>query len=120
MYPPGPALPCALSAPRQPRQALVSACSSSRWRLASRRIAGADIKDKQPLMDARKSIERDMERFKELEKEAKKKGPGGGKGGMGFATDPKEEAKEKARDWINDMKDSLATQVGLSVAQPLL
>lgn len=27
-------------------------------------IAGADIKDKQPLMDARKSIERDMERFK--------------------------------------------------------
>ncbi len=73
-----------------------------------RRIAGADIKDKQPLMDARKSIERDMERFKACEKEAKMKGGVGG----GKTNDPKEKAKEDARDWINNTVDSLTGKVG--------
>lgn len=71
------------------------------------RIAGADIKDKQPLMDARKSIERDMERFKACEKEAKMKGGIGG----GKNNDPKEKAKEDARDWINNTVDSLTGKV---------
>ena len=55
------------------------------------RIAGADIKDKQPLIDARKSIERDMERFKACEKEAKMKGGAGGVGAN--RNDPKEKAR---------------------------
>eukprot|EP00955_Chlamydomonas_euryale_P077533 362961-Chlamydomonas_euryale.AAC.4 len=38
------------------------------WLLAECRIAGADIKDKEPLMVARRSIERDMERFKVRER----------------------------------------------------
>mmetsp|Transcript_4548 Transcript_4548/g.9783 ORF Transcript_4548/g.9783 Transcript_4548/m.9783 type:complete len:769 (-) Transcript_4548:780-3086(-) len=69
-------------------------------------IAGADIKDKQPLMDARKSIERDMERFKACEKEAKIKGIN-----RVHINDPKEKAKEDARDWINSTVDALTSKV---------
>ncbi|GLC40209.1 hypothetical protein PLESTB_000675400 [Pleodorina starrii] len=70
-------------------------------------IAGADIKDKQPLMDARKSIERDMERFKACEKEAKAKGSAAG----GADRDPKQRAKDEARDWINTVVDQLTEKV---------
>jgi CCR4-NOT transcriptional regulation complex NOT5 subunit len=42
-------------------------------RLLACRISGADIKDKSALLEARKSIEREMERFKTCEKEAKMK-----------------------------------------------
>ena len=69
----------------------------------TRRIAGADIKDKQPLLDARKSIEKDMERFKACEKEAKVKGYAAG----GADKDPKQRAKDEARDWINTVVDAL-------------
>ncbi|GFR41831.1 hypothetical protein Agub_g2606 [Astrephomene gubernaculifera] len=70
-------------------------------------IAGADIKDKQPLIDARKSIERDMERFKACEKEAKAKGSAAG----GSDRDPKQRAKDEARDWINTVVDQLTEKV---------
>ncbi|GLI70979.1 hypothetical protein VaNZ11_016083 [Volvox africanus] len=70
-------------------------------------IAGADIKDKQPLIDARKSIERDMERFKACEKEAKAKGNAAG----GPDRDPKQRAKDEARDWINTVVDQLTEKV---------
>lgn len=43
------------------------------WCLFACRISGADIKDKSALLEARKSIEREMERFKTCEKEAKMK-----------------------------------------------
>lgn len=72
------------------------------------RIAGADIKDKQPLIDARKSIEKDMERFKACEKEAKSKGYAAG----GADKDPKQRAKDEARDWINTVVDQLTEKVG--------
>lgn len=71
------------------------------------RIAGADIKDKQPLIDARKSIERDMERFKACEKESKAKGNAAG----GADRDPKQRAKDEARDWINTVVDQLTEKV---------
>lgn len=74
------------------------------------RIAGADIKDKQPLLDARKSIERDMERFKACEKEAKNKGPGAGRAAD---ADPKQRAKDEARDWINNCVDTMTEKVSL-------
>ncbi|PNW84264.1 hypothetical protein CHLRE_04g227350v5 [Chlamydomonas reinhardtii] len=70
-------------------------------------IAGADIKDKQPLIDARKSIERDMERFKACEKESKAKGNAAG----GADRDPKQRAKDEARDWINTVVDQLTEKV---------
>ncbi len=73
------------------------------------RIAGADIKDKQPLMDVRKAIERDMERFKACERESKIKGINR------VYNDPKEKAKEDARDWINSTVDTLTTKVGFLV-----
>jgi CCR4-NOT transcription complex subunit 3 len=74
------------------------------------RITSGDIKDKQPLIDARKSVERDMERFKVCEKESKAKGFGGSGGSK--TIDPKEAAKEGARDWINNTVESLTSKVG--------
>jgi CCR4-NOT transcription complex subunit 3 len=47
-------------------------CSRLREQIKSW-IAGDLVKDKQPLMDARKRIESDMERFKICEKETKTK-----------------------------------------------
>lgn len=72
------------------------------------RIAGADIKDKQPLMDTRKSIEKDMERFKVCEREMKM----AGRAGVAKPTDPKEKAKDDAREWINSSVESLTAKVG--------
>jgi CCR4-NOT transcriptional regulation complex NOT5 subunit len=59
----------------------------------------------QPLMDVRKSIERDMERFKACERESKIKGINR------VYNDPKEKAREEARDWINTTVDALQTKV---------
>jgi len=75
--------------------------------LSPTRIAGADIKDKQPLMDTRKSIERDMERFKVCEREMKM----AGRAGVAKPTDPKEKAKDDAREWINNSVESLTGKV---------
>lgn len=69
------------------------------------RIASADIKDKQPLMDARKAIERDMERFKACERESKIKGINR------VFNDPKEKAKEETRDWINAVVEAIQSKV---------
>lgn len=77
--------------------------------LANCRIAGADIKDKQPLMDARKSIEKDMERFKVCEREMKM----AGRAGAPKAADPKEKAKDDARDWLNNTVEALTAKVSL-------
>lgn len=74
------------------------------------RIAGADIKDKQPLMDARKSIEKDMERFKVCEREMKM----AGRAGAPKPADPKEKAKDDARDWVNNSVESLTAKVSFS------
>lgn len=68
-------------------------------------IASADIKDKQPLMDARKAIERDMERFKACERESKIKGINR------IFNDPKEKAKEDTRDWINAVVEAIQAKV---------
>ncbi|KAF5836243.1 Not1 N-terminal domain, CCR4-Not complex component-domain-containing protein [Dunaliella salina] len=70
-------------------------------------IAGADIKDKQPLMDTRKSIEKDMERFKVCEREMKM----AGRAGVAKPTDPKEKAKDDAREWINNSVEALTAKV---------
>lgn len=79
-------------------------CDQSSLSVANRSVS-SDIKDKQPLMDARRSIERDMERFKACEKESKIKGINK------VHNDPKEKAKEDAMDWINTTVDTITTKV---------
>ncbi|KAG1667352.1 hypothetical protein FOA52_001412 [Chlamydomonas sp. UWO 241] len=68
-------------------------------------ITSADIKDKQPLMDARRSVERDMERFKACERESKIKGINK------VHNDPKEKARDEARDWINSTVEGMTAKI---------
>ena len=70
-------------------------------------IANSDIKDKRPLMDARKLIETEMERFKVCEKEFKTKAFS--KEGLASAPkeDPKEKEKNKTRKWVGTALDTL-------------
>jgi len=70
-------------------------------------INGADIKDKTPLFDARKAIEREMERFKACEKEAKMKQFSKAALGLADRLDPREQAKSESRGWINELVEQL-------------
>ncbi len=83
------------------------------------RISGADIKDKTPLMDARRAIEREMERFKLCEKEAKMQQFSKAALGLADKLDPREQAKAEARDWINTTVDSLNASVGTKTTRCL-
>ncbi|KAG9148321.1 hypothetical protein Leryth_012262 [Lithospermum erythrorhizon] len=87
-------------------------------------IQSSEIKDKkvsaayeQDLMDARKSIEREMERFKICEKETKTKAFS--KEGLGQQpkTDPKEKAKSETRDWLNNVVSELENQIDIFEAE---
>jgi CCR4-NOT transcription complex subunit 3 len=73
-------------------------------------ITGDQVKDKQPLMDARKRIESDMERFKICEKETKTKAYS--KDGLAAANnnDPETRARMEAREWVEGCLDGLQTQ----------
>mmetsp|Transcript_65003 Transcript_65003/g.153629 ORF Transcript_65003/g.153629 Transcript_65003/m.153629 type:complete len:588 (+) Transcript_65003:41-1804(+) len=74
-------------------------------------IANDQVKDKQPLIDARKAIENDMERFKYCEKETKTKAYSK----EGLAQQPKlgslEQKKVESREWIDSCIEQLETQV---------
>jgi hypothetical protein len=69
------------------------------------------VKDKTQLLDARRSIEREMERFKLCEKEAKMKAFSKAALGQADKLDPREQAKAEAREWINSAVDTLNEQV---------
>lgn len=73
-------------------------------------ITNDAVKDKQPLMDARKRIESDMERFKVCEKETKTKAYS--KDGLAAANtnDPETRAKMECRDWVEASIDGLNSQ----------
>lgn len=75
------------------------------WQLMS------EIKDKQVLNDARRSIEVEMERFKVLEKEMKIKAFS--KEGLSKAAilDPREKERLDLAQWINTCVDGLRTQI---------
>ena len=71
-----------------------------------------DIKDKSPLLEARRRIEEKMESFKVVEKETKTKAFS--KEGLMAARDrkdPKEKAKDEAREWLNASVDELNSQI---------
>lgn len=74
-------------------------------------LQSSEIKDKKALLDARKSIEREMERFKICEKETKTKAFS--KEGLVQQpkTDPKEKAKSETRDWLNNVVGELELQI---------
>ena len=84
--------------------------------------ASNDIKNKKPLLDARKAIETEMERFKVLEKETKTKAyskeglnsssrRGGGRG-KGEGLDPREDpAKKDTFAWLDEIEEALQDQL---------
>mmetsp|Transcript_8901 Transcript_8901/g.22456 ORF Transcript_8901/g.22456 Transcript_8901/m.22456 type:complete len:675 (+) Transcript_8901:105-2129(+) len=74
-------------------------------------ISGNDVKDKDPLLDARKLIETKMEAFKTCEKEMKTKTYS--KEGLAKAEQlsPEEEAKQRTNEWISECVDKLTTLV---------
>jgi CCR4-NOT transcription complex subunit 3 len=74
-------------------------------------IGNSDVKDKRPLVDARKLIEQKMEEFKVCEKETKTKAYS--KEGLAQIErlDPAERAKQSTRNWIQDCLTQLNEQM---------
>jgi len=74
-------------------------------------IGSSDVKDKEPLLDARRLIETKMEAFKYCEKETKTKTYS--KEGLAKADKltPEEEAKKVTCEWINDIIEKLQEMV---------
>ncbi|CAJ1950852.1 unnamed protein product [Cylindrotheca closterium] len=74
-------------------------------------ISSSDVKDKDPLIDARKLIETKMEQFKICEKETKTKTYS--KEGLARQEklDPQEQAKEDTNAWISEVIDRLMQAV---------
>jgi CCR4-NOT transcription complex subunit 3 len=71
-----------------------------------------DVKDKAPLLEARKKIEIEMERFREVEKETKTKAfSKEGLMAARNAKDPREKAKDDAREWLGNAVESLNSQI---------
>ena len=70
-----------------------------------------DIKDKRPLIDARKLIETHMERFKVMERDTKTKAYS--KEGLGkeAKVDPREQAKEEMSECLSEMVDQISLEV---------
>ena len=74
-------------------------------------IAGTDVKDKEPLVEARKLIETKMEQFKVCEKETKTKTYS--KEGLARQEklDPAEKAKQDTVKWIGEIIEKINTMV---------
>lgn len=74
-------------------------------------ISSSDVKDKEPLLEARRLIETKMEQFKICEKETKTKTYS--KEGLARQErlDPSEQAKRETTEWIGDIVERLGTLV---------
>jgi hypothetical protein len=74
--------------------------------------ASNDVKDKNPLLEARRRIEVEMERFKVIEKETKTKAfSKEGLAAARVAKDPKEKAKDEAKEWMMNAIEEMNTQI---------
>ncbi|CAI2727503.1 unnamed protein product [Schistosoma spindalis] len=74
-------------------------------------ITASEVKDKRPLLEARKEIEQDMERFKVIEKETKTKAYSKeGLLSIEAKKDPLQKEKEELDDWLKQCISSLNTQ----------
>eukprot|EP00002_Diphylleia_rotans_P026600 TRINITY_DN5310_c0_g1_i1.p1 TRINITY_DN5310_c0_g1~~TRINITY_DN5310_c0_g1_i1.p1 ORF type:complete len:271 (+),score=59.52 TRINITY_DN5310_c0_g1_i1:137-949(+) len=76
-------------------------------------LASSEIKDKNPLTEARRAIESKMEMFKVFEREAKTKAYS--KEGLQQAAkeDPSEVAKRETRNWVSNCLEKLDTQINM-------
>ncbi|KAJ0396641.1 hypothetical protein ATCC90586_002029 [Pythium insidiosum] len=74
-------------------------------------IGNSDVKDKRPLVDARKLIEQKMEEFKVCEKETKTKAYS--KEGLAQVErlDPAEQARQNTRNWIQETLSQFNEQI---------
>lgn len=77
--------------------------------------ASSEVKNKQPLVDARKAIEKDMERFKVCEKETKTKAYS--KEGLNLQTQKEmmpeaDPERDETLEWIESVRDRLRDQLG--------
>jgi CCR4-NOT transcription complex subunit 3 len=74
-------------------------------------VAGTEVKQKAPLVEARKSIERKMEVFKVVERETKTKAYS--KEGLARDTQlsPEEKRKARTKEWLQDTINRLSDQV---------
>lgn len=79
--------------------------------------ASSDVKDKGPLDQARKDIEKEMERFKLCEREFKMKAYSKEGLAQKAKVDPHEAERERHRNWIRDSLEKLGTSVDLHEAE---
>jgi len=70
-----------------------------------------EIKDKKPLLEARKNIEQQMERFKVIERETKQKPYSKDALGNNYKFDPHHKEQEEIRDWLQGCNNKLNTKV---------
>eukprot|EP00164_Ancoracysta_twista_P003524 GFYU01004702.1.p1 GENE.GFYU01004702.1~~GFYU01004702.1.p1 ORF type:complete len:593 (+),score=181.62 GFYU01004702.1:60-1838(+) len=80
-------------------------------------VQNNDIKDKKPLLDARKNIETQMERFKVCEKETKTKAFSKEGLGQNARVDPAQKKRDDVKNWVNEFIDQLTVQVDLCETQ---
>jgi len=70
-----------------------------------------EIKDKKPLLEARKNIEQQMERFKVIERETKQKPYSKDALGGSFKFDPLHKEQEDLREWLQVCNGKLSTKI---------
>lgn len=73
-------------------------------------ISGNDVKDKKPLMEFRRKIEKQMERFKLVERDMKTKAFSREGLSMEKRLDPREKEKNETSDFISDQIDKITQQ----------
>lgn len=70
-----------------------------------------EIKDKKPLLEARKNIEQQMERFKVIERETKQKPYSKDALGGAYKFDPLHKEQEDLREWLQSCNNKLNSKV---------
>jgi CCR4-NOT transcription complex subunit 3 len=70
-----------------------------------------EIKDKKPLLEARKNIEQQMERFKVIERETKQKPYSKDALGNNYKFDPHHKEQEEIREWLQGCNNKLSAKI---------
>jgi len=70
-----------------------------------------EIKDKKPLLEARKNIEQQMERFKVIERETKQKPYSKDALGNNYKFDPHHKEQEEIREWLQSCSNKLSNKI---------
>ncbi len=78
-----------------------------------------EIKDKKPLIEARKNIEQQMERFKVIERETKQKPYSKDALGNNYKFDPHHKEQEEIREWLQVRIFKLSSTIKLEIIRHL-